>query len=225
MSMSVPLGEFTTKGLICLAADLRERFHDRSDITVNIFSSSNAASQSLYHQETSEDDLKTFAQMHARYNFSADKHEEYLEIMPSGVGPSLQARPESTRIDLPLLEAPHCRLEVANRCVIVLEYPTFPQESLTRRLSGTIVLSATVTTDGKFANVHVSGNDSFAELRVLANSAVRNLSIWRLEPYQHQQKVEIRYSFKIDDSLPRRGQTAIVWSLPKEITIRARPLE
>src|ERR1700722_909272 len=48
-SISVPIGGFTPNGLICLAAAIRARFHDRNDITVNIFTSSSAASIAIHY--------------------------------------------------------------------------------------------------------------------------------------------------------------------------------
>ena len=117
-SISIPLQDFSPSKLVCLATRLRERYRERSNILVNIFSSRKAAWTGITVQEYDEKLWRTFAQMHARYSLDADKHEEYIEILPLGVVPSWpqRARPYSTRIDFPVATAPRCRLEINSRC-------------------------------------------------------------------------------------------------------------
>ena len=174
MSISIPLQQFAPSGLICLATDLKERYRGRNSIIVNIFSSQKAASRSFVLQEYTRADLEMFAQMHARYVFFADRHEDYLEILPAGATPSLEAGPYGTRIDLPVVSAPHCRLELDNRCLVALEEVVYPYEALKRKVSGVVTLTGLISRSGKVNRVRVVKTklDAEGEKDLLANAAV-----------------------------------------------------
>jgi TonB family protein len=225
--ISIPLQDFAPSRLVCLATSFKERYQGRSSITVNVFSSHKAASRSILLQEYTKEDLEMFAQMHARYVFDADRHEEYIEILPEGVTPSLEAGPYSTRIDLPVAAAPHCRLEIDSRCLIALQYVAYPHEALRRRTSGTVTLTGTISRGGKVNHVRVVKEQSVPEgdEHLLANSAVQDLSHWRVEPGPRKYAIEIAFSYVIDSSLPRKGQTEVQWALPNEVAIRGNPRE
>lgn len=101
ININIRLQDCAPSKLVCLAANLKRRNLRRDHITINIFSSHRAAQGSLVQQEYTKLDLEAYAQLHARYIFNADKHEDYVEIIPEGVDPSLRAGSSSTRIDLP----------------------------------------------------------------------------------------------------------------------------
>jgi TonB family protein len=214
-SISIPLQDFNPSKLVCLATSLGERYSDYRYITVNIFSSHDASRQSIYTQEYTREDSETLAQMHARYIFDPDKYEDYVEIMPTGAGPSaVSSGPFSTRIDLPAETTPHCKLEINNRCLIALEFPGYPGEALKRRASGTVTLAATITRSGKVDHVRVVKAET-----IPANEAVKNLSSWRLEPGPREEVIHITYSYAIDGSLRHEDGVQVHWDLPNAVSI------
>jgi hypothetical protein len=226
-NISISPQGFTPGRLVCLATSLKDRYRGRTNILVNIFNSPKLTRRSLFVQEYTKEDLKMFSQVHARFVFDADKHEEYIEIMPLGVTPSLRTGPYSTRIDLPAAGAPHCRLEINSRCLLALENVIYPDEALRRKTSGSVTLTATITIAGRVKHVRVAKTDVHPDAAdvLLANAAVRNFSSWRLERGPIQEATRITYSYAIDDALPNRGQTQIQWDLPREVRIRRSPQE
>jgi TonB family protein len=225
-SISIPFRDFHPSGVVCLAARIRARYPQRRYITIHIFFSHEFAERSLYGQETNEEDLKTFSQLHARYTLDADKHDEYVEIMPTGVSPELIAGADSTRIDLPIATKPHCRLEIDGRCLLASHWMGYPMEALRQKASGAVALAGTVTPSGKvrFIRVVKTKSSGRAEETILTNAAVQNLSSWRLETAPGSRSIRITYSFKMDDSLPYKGRTDVHWS-PGEVAVRASPAE
>jgi hypothetical protein len=220
-SISIPLHDFTPGKLACLATSLRERYRDYQHITINIFSSRQASRSSIYGQESNRETMETLSQMHAEYSFDADKHEDFVEIVPTGAfpgGSSFGPGPFSTRIDLPVTTTPHCQLEVYSRCVIALQRFPYPTELLKREPSGSVTLAATITRAGKVDHVRVVKAESIA-----ANEAIQNLSSWRLEPGPHDEPIQITYSYAIDNSLRHMDGMQVRWSLPHEVSIRIPP--
>lgn len=114
-NISVPIETLSVDGVLCLAKDIRERSLNRTHIMVNVFTSREASLCLLKTTEITRSEMDAYAQMHARYVFDAQKHEEYIEIMPFGVTDGFGAGSYSTRIDLPAAAVPHCRLEISGR--------------------------------------------------------------------------------------------------------------
>lgn len=228
-SISIPLQDFSPSKLVCLATRLRERYRERSNILVNIFSSRKAAWTGITVQEYDEKLWRTFAQMHARYSLDADKHEEYIEILPLGVVPSWpqRARPYSTRIDFPVATAPRCRLEINSRCLVALADLDYPRKELKKKASGTVTLAGTITCGGELTRVRVVKAEIHptGENNPLVNAAVQNLSSWRVEAGPHREAIRVTYSYVIDNSLPDTDPTQVQWALPNEVTIKGSPPE
>ncbi len=78
------LQDFTPSKLVCLAASLRQRHRDYRNIGINIFSLHEAAQSEIYVQESNREDIEMLSHMHAQYSYDADKHQDYVEIMPTG---------------------------------------------------------------------------------------------------------------------------------------------
>jgi len=227
-SISILPRDFTPSRLVCLATSLKERYRDRTSILVSIFSSHKAASTSLgtlmpvYGRE----DVSMLAQMHGRYVFSAERHEDYVELMPVLTWEwHMDKGPFDTRIDLPVVAAPRCRVEIQERCLIASNGIDYPYEALKRGASGTVTLTGSVTRGGKVSDVRVMKAESVpeGERDLLANAAVQDLSSWRLEPGRRESAIQITYSYVIDKSLPWNVQTRPRWVPPNEIVISGRP--
>lgn len=221
--VSLRLGDFTLNKLICLAETLRSRNPNWSNVGILVFSSRDAAFNFQASHADYEDPAawKRWAkQLHASYFFNADKHEEYLEIMPLGYE---GAPSNDSRIDLPLTTAPRCRLEISNRCVIVVEGINYPPEALQAMTSGSITLSGSITRNGEFHEIHVvQGDVSPPEERKLLNSAaIRSLSRWRVEPAPRRDTIRITYSYVIANSSNPGTQAGVQFQLPTQVIIRA----
>jgi len=230
MSISIPLREFAPSRLVCLATSLKERYRDRPSIIVSIFSSPEAASNSIgvLLQEETTAEVRMLAQMHGRYVFSSERHEDYLELIPVLTWQSnMWNGPYDTRIDLPIAATPRCRVEILQRCLIASDGIDYPYEALKRGASGTVTLAGTVTRSGKISHVRVVKTESApeGEASLLANAAARDLSSWRLEPGRRHGVIQITYLYAIDKSLPKRGHTDVRWVLPNEVAIRGNPPE
>lgn len=218
MSVSIPLYDFAPSKLVCLATNLREHYRDRRNIEINMFSSHVDSQRGIYVQESNREDVEALSHMHARYNFDADKHEDYIEIMPTGVFPGLRAGPFNTRIDLPVETTPHCKLEINDRCLIALQQFPYPAALLKRKPSGTVTLAATITRSGKVDHIRLLKAESIS-----ANEAVQNLSSWRLEPGPRDEPIQITYSYAIDNSLRYIDGMQVHWALPNEVSITIPP--
>jgi len=223
-TISIPLQDFTPSKLVCLATSLKQRYRDRSNILIYIFSSHEASRISMAFQEYGKETADAFAQIHALYTLDGYKQEEYVRVLPAGMRPSVVPTegPYSTRIDLPAATTPHCHQEINNRCLIALEYINYPDEALT---SGKVVLTAGITRGGVVNHVRVVKTESVppgAE-RLLANAAAVNLSSWRLEPGPRQESIQITYSYSIDNSLRHVDGAQVRWALPNEVAIRFPP--
>ncbi|HUA19924.1 MAG TPA: energy transducer TonB [Bryobacteraceae bacterium] len=229
MNISIALPDFAPARLVCLASNLEEQYRGRNSIIVSFFSSPDAASHSmgfLLDQEDTKAELDAFAKMHARYVFSADRHENYLETIPMHEPYSRkETKAYSTRIDLPLAAAPRCRLEISDRCLIAVENAFYPNDALKGKVSGAVTLAGTITRDGKVSHARVVKTESIGSGRKdhLANAVLQNLSTWRLEPGAREDPIQITYSFAIDNSLPFKGQTEVQWYLPNKVEVRGNP--
>jgi TonB family protein len=220
-SISIPLVDFTPRKLVCLATSLKERYRDYHYITINIFSSHEASRTLIYGQESNRETMETLSQMHAEYSFDVDKHEDYVEIMPTGAFPGSsfpRPGPFSTKIDLPASFPPHCQLEIDNRCLIALESPSYPDQAQKRKASGTVALAARITRTGKVDRIRVVRAESISE-----SAAIQNLASWRLEPGPRDEPLRITYSYAIDNSLRHTDGMQIQWALPNAVSITIPP--
>ena len=229
MSISVPRQDLAPNRLVCLASSLRESYSDRSEIVVSVFSSLRAASHSigaLSGQEDTKENLDAFAQLHARYVFSAQRHEDYVETIPMHEPYTRrEMKLYNTRIDLPTADIPPCHLQVNGRCLIALNDVAYPYEALKRGVVGLVTVRATIGRSGTISGIRIVKVQSATAhaKNLLEKAAVENLSSWRAEPGQRTESIRITYSFMIDDSLPNKGQTQVQWSLPSDVVVKGKP--
>jgi hypothetical protein len=221
MNIDIPYQDFAPSSLLCLATSLRERSNGRSTIIVSIFSSHKASFGTVGFLSGQEDPLEAYAaltHLHARYNFFAETHEEYIEILPAGVISTHSKQPYETRIDLPVETTPHCKLEIDGRCLIALQQFPYPADLLKWQPSGSVTLAATITRAGKVDHIRVVKAESIS-----ASAAVQNLTSWRLEPGPRDESIQITYSYAIDNSLRRMDGMQVQWALPNAVSIRIPP--
>ena len=173
-----------------------------------------------------EGGIKALGQMHGRYVFSKARHEEYVQLVPElALHSHMEFGPFDTRIDLPTAAAPHCRVALANRCLIASEDTTYRFDALRPMASGKITLAGTIARSGKIKGVHVvnAGLDPGADGNQLTSAAVQNLSSWRMEAGSRQDAIRITYSFTLDVSLPTIHPVQVRWASPNEVSIRWKP--
>jgi hypothetical protein len=224
-NISVPLRDIAPRRLVCLAASLKERYRGRNKVTVNIYSSRKAASVGLGTRDPNSGTLEAYAQMHGEYVLDTQRHEEYIEVKPEGIAPGYTDRPSDTRINLPVAAAPHCRLEIDNRCLIASKVVDYSYGGVKGEPSGHVTLTATITRGGKIRHVRAARAEGVPveDKDLFVSSCVQNLSSWRLEPGSRRAEIKITYSYVIDKSLGYKGATKVDWDLPNEVTIRWRP--
>jgi Gram-negative bacterial TonB protein C-terminal len=219
--VSIRPSDFGVSQLICLAETLRSQHPNWRDISVLVFSSPHAAYDFQASYADYEDPVawaKWARQLHASYFFNAEKREEYLEILPLGYkGPPSN----NSRIDLPLVAAPHCRLELSARCVIALDGIDYPPGALQSATSGSITLQGTIARGGRVHGVHLVQSD--VNLRegesLLVNAAIQNLSTWRVDPAPREDAIRVIYSYVIASP---GEQADVQFELPNQVVIRAR---
>jgi len=92
--------------------------------------------------------------------------------------------------------------------------PKYPKEGIKQKIQGSVVLSLSVSKDGKVKNVSVLSGDP-----VLANAAAHAVSKWKYVPYfRNDQPVEVQttiiVNFKITDA--GRPEISAKYNLPNE---------
>jgi TonB family protein len=223
----MPLRDFTPRNLVCLATSFQDRYRDRQNILVYVFSSYRESKGIITQMEFSEEDVRAFQLIHAVYKFDAAKPENHVRVLPAGA--YIHSIPMdgyySTTINLPATGTPHCRLEINNRCLVAMDYVAYPGEARRLNETGTIVVAATVGRSGKVGNVRVVETESVpgGAQSQLAIAAVYTLSNWTFEPGLKTDAIQIAFSYSIDNSLRHVDGTQVEWDLPRTVTIRAAP--
>jgi hypothetical protein len=224
-SVSIEIGEFTARGLVCLGEEIRARYADRQIVSVYIYTSPDAAAGSITKMEYDESDLEQFRQLHAIYSLDRTKGEEVLKILPAGAGMSSTPRDGlySTTIKFPGRTAPHCEMEIDNRCLIDTHPIVYPNKGLSLRILGDAVLEAVITKAGKVDRIRIVKAESKPGGAELAGAVELVLSSWRFEPGSSDRPLKITFTYQIDDSLRYTDGAKVDWHLPDKITIRQKP--
>jgi hypothetical protein len=239
MAVSISLQDFAPSRMVCLAGAFRQRFHQRQ-IDILILSSIDAARTfdpyplgdfgPLKSVKTRK--LLTFSSwashLHGVYLYDQEKQEEHIDIRP--IGTDFEGASTNTRINLPVVGTPHCRLEMNGRCMVALDEAIYPDEALMKSASGTVTLAGLMKRDGSIADIKVSYIDvlQLENKDALVNAAVQNFKTWRFEPDSRQESIKIKFTYIIDPSLPvlagfRKFAKAEI--NPPEVTVRGRVVE
>jgi TonB family protein len=221
MQISIRLSDFAPSKLVCLAEALKRSYPGRKKIGVSIFSSYDAAK----HYRLVQGDFvgkrpNWGAEMHGDYFYDADKHVEYVEILPLGAH-----SPFATRIDLPSSRAPQCQLQIGDRCLLATGALQYPGDAVKSGNSGTVTLTGTIARDGKLTGVRVAvaSLSLVKDGGLLESAAVQDLKSWRFEPTTHEEPVRITYTYEISPPDTGREKPTIEFDLPHRVIIRAKP--
>jgi len=218
LDISIRLEDFTLDKLICLAADLKEKY-GAPEIAVSIFSSHRAAVSYRFHPvEALPNDELWASQKHAEYYYSAEKHREYVVLIPDGLSPDNRF---DTRVDLPTSGKPSCKLNLENRCLLAFNHIGVTGEAG----SGTVALAAQIEQTGVVSGVRIVNQENVAstDQRAFANFAVQNLKSWRFEPSKTRNRVKITYSLERVDTALKDGVDVQIM-LPDKVKIKMGPL-
>jgi hypothetical protein len=223
VNVSIRLEDFAPQRLICLAGALKQAFPERS-VRAFIFSSHEAALEFL----PGDIDLPPgFAEyqykLHGTYVYDRGKHEEYVTIAPDGhrqFDPAL-----ITRIDLPVVGTPTCRIGINGRCLLEFQHIYYPSQEHKETAFGRATLAGGIQPDGTMAGLSVVGAkvESPEQWSLLVNFAVKNLRTWRFEPGKHKDAVRITYRFERADSPPAGNGSGVQFRLPDEVLIHFVP--
>lgn len=150
LNVSIQEGDFTLDGLLCLVNILKQRYQG-PEVGVGIFSSHKAALNYFpLGVEWTKEGMLWASKQHATYWYDAQKHEEYLLLIPDGF--SLEPNsPFNTRIDLPVTGRPSCKLEIHDRCLITFDHIGATSEDG----SGTVTLTAQIEQGGFLSGVRI----------------------------------------------------------------------
>ncbi len=232
LAISIRGQDFAPERLVCLASVLRQRYGGRQAIDILIFSDHEAASRwlpvQLEYDSSNPADAKLHSQqwqarqLHGLYSLDAMTHEEYVLLKPWGYEAPL---PYDTRIDLPAVTVPKCRLELSGRCVLILDVITYPETAYRARVSGTVTLAGTISRDGRITHVTTAQRDGVPNPPdALSQAALENIRTWRLESRPRDDSFRVAYSYVIDSSLAA-GQIDVQFGLPNNITVKANPVQ
>jgi len=225
MQISIRLDDFAPGKLVRLAELLKDRYRDHEYIGILIFSSHYAAvhcNPVPYGDgsRTREGDRSQscLEQLHANYSYDAKKSEEHLDIIP-GRG-AVDGGTWATRIDLPLVGTPQCRLQINGRCLIALSDFLYPSDALKTKASATITLTGTITQRGSMDDVRIveAVTNPRDERGLFVKEALHNLRTWRFEGAPRRDGVRITYRYAIDASLAPGGKN-VQFALPDEVVI------
>jgi len=107
------------------------------------------------------------------------------------------------------------------RCLLLLEWPGYPDAAWKAKASGMVVLTGIIGRDGRIRRIRAeaSGGGASEGRKALENEARRNLSTWRLDARPHEDPVRITYSYVITGHATRLGW-AVEYQLPNQVVIR-----
>ena len=129
------------------------------------------------------------------------------------------------RIPFPVVNTPHCRLEIEGRCLFALNGPYYPYKALSAKASGKITLSGRVSPSGSIIDVHVDRAEvgSGEAGKLLSGAALDNFSHWQLEPAPKEMPIKVTYVYRIEPSLTHGTTADVQFELPKQVTIQGNP--
>ena len=219
--------DLSINNLLCLVRTMKASHPKWKSSGILIFDSEKAAKYFLvpgnFQIPGWEDDTETAEwakHLHALYVFDADKHEEYLEILPLGyrTGTSFH-----TRIDLPVARIPHCRFEINERCVFTMDRMDYPINALNDAVSGSITVTGTISRDGRIKHAEIAeANTKPSEKgKLLTKAVLKNIKTCRLEKAERQDSFRMTYLYTIASLLPPDVVDVELVS-PSQITITTK---
>jgi hypothetical protein len=219
LDISVGPEDFAPQRLVCLGAVLRQKYR-APEVVIGIFSSHKAAvNYKLLTVEYPKNGMLWASKQHAQYYYSAERHEEYLLLIPDGLSLGVKS-PFNTRIDLPPAGKTTCRLEINGRCLLQFEHIDLPAGEA----PGDVTLTGRLERSGKVTRIHVFAHEgSSAPSRALINFAQRNLESWIFERSQHEDDIKITYSLRRVQT-PLEHGINVQFMLPDKVNVEIGPM-
>jgi hypothetical protein len=219
LDISVQPEDFAPERLICLAGALKQKYR-APEVVIGIFSSYKAAvNYKLLTVEYPKNGTLWASKQHAQYYYSAERHEEYLLLIPDGLSLGVKS-PFNTRVDLPVVGKIACKLRVSNRCLLQFEHIDLP----VGESPGDVTLMGRVERSGKVTAVKVvTDGRSSLPTPALTNFALQNLKSWRFEPAQQENDLKVTFSLKRVETSLEHGIN-VQFMLPDKVNIEIGPM-
>jgi hypothetical protein len=219
LNVAIRPEDFAPERLICLASHLK-RTYRAAEIRAAIFSSYPAA---LYFiplvSDNSKNAILWASQRHAEYNYEAEKHEEYLILIPDALSFAPNS-PFNTRIDLPAAGNLRCKLEIRGRCLLEFEHIGASSDDG----PAMVTLEAQIDRDGSVSNVHVVHAEVTPSIqqKALVDLALQNLKSWRFEYSLNNDEMKIAYTIE-HVTTPLEHGVNVQFMLPDRVDIQIGP--
>jgi hypothetical protein len=216
--VSMRLEDLAPRRLICLAEAIKRKYPGRN-VSAFIFDSYEAA-RDYFPSSVEQNPFAIACQshLHGFYVYNKEKHDDYLLIVPDAFSLEVDS-PFTTRIDLPSVGAPVCKLAIDGRCLLEFHPIESPFEDRPG-VPGRVTLAASIRRNGLVSNLTVVGAEAEPPegRAALIDWARGNLSTWRFEPGPHTDRLRITYRFEPRETAGQRPEVRFV--LPDEVSIR-----
>jgi hypothetical protein len=219
LTISIGLGDFAPRRLVCLAGALKKRYPGRN-VSAAMFSSHEAAVWWAPSIEWSPVLYAYQLKLHGFYSYDREKSDEYLLIAPDGSGQEADS-PFDTRIVLPLRGAPVCKLAVSGRCLLEFRHIAYPSVKGQADIEGSVTMTGQIRRDGFVSDLAVVAAKVDAPERrsALVASAMENLGTWRFEPGKHRDDLRLTYEFGRADPTKTLHGTVMEFRLPDVVRV------
>lgn len=227
MNISLDIGDFAPKRLICLAGALRQRYSDRKSLLIMMFSSHAAArNYTMPYIPCNVGRCPNWSvDMHGVFSFNINGVAEAVVISPFGGLRNFGIF--NTRIDVPVASVPHCTLEISSRCLLAASGIEYPWNMLEMRIEvdGDVTLEGDIAKDGRVTKVRIAADEipRNEPWSMLAKAARNSLEAWRFEPAERIDPIRLTYSYTVDKSAGIDDRL-VRFELPDRVLIRGRPL-
>ncbi|MFZ0959942.1 MAG: hypothetical protein WAO35_03485 [Terriglobia bacterium] len=207
LQISIGVPDLAPQRLACLAQELKQRYRDRSEIDVLIFSDNDAAKKWIVSGKHARPErLNWNSNLHGYYTYDRAMQEERIEISPDPLQSQIDS-PTETIINLPITGTPQCKIQLDARCLLVLPsiWP-FRGESDENKESGSVALAGEVAPNGGVGGIRVveSSLNPGEDGDFLKKVAIQNLQAWRFEAVSHADAIRTTYEFR--NTPPRPGK-------------------
>jgi hypothetical protein len=219
VTLSIALEDFAPRRLLCLTSALRRKYPVQK-LTAYFFSSREAAKGFVpLGIDYSQKQVKYASKLHGSYFYDAREKQQYLFITPDGLTQRWDS-PLNTRIDLPVTEAPRCRLAMYDRCLLELRHIVYFRKPGEPPLSGTATLTGFIAENGAVTDVQVAKVATSTEEGILRDASLSELATWRFESGRHRDPIRITFSYEVVDSKTLGEETRVQFFLPDRVVIQ-----
>jgi hypothetical protein len=218
----IALPDFAPERLHCLVKSLEARYQRPDYVWIRIFSDAQAA-RSCWPDVPMVEGGRHCPQQHAEYQFNGRTHQRYVELLPLG---SVHVGQE-TLVDLPAARLRPCRLEIANRCMLEMNWPDHPDDTIAALISATIVVTGRIDKQGRPVAIQIKTADARdarsnkVSADRLVRAALEHVKSWRVEEAAQETPFNITFDFGVTDDLSELSLD--LRQFPRRITLRDQP--